>query len=125
MELRKKCITFVKVIKEKKDMKVEIQEVHSGIACGKQYIRFYNEQDNTTIGCVQVVNIEFYSLGGTTNYVVENYKTFKRVLCKTMADAIMELFEIKSNEEVDKIFDEVLNQLGTKNLYKESWRRFY
>lgn len=113
------CIFVPETIR---DMKVEIIKNNSGTACGKQYMKFTDEEGNL-LGCIQPTNLEFYALGGTTEFITYNYKTCKTKIFGTGWQAVQEIFSVTDTDETDYIFHDIWEQIKGEDFYKENWLR--
>lgn len=105
-------------------MNAEIIENHSGVACGKKYIRLYDNMG--TIACIQPIKIEFYGLGGTTKYYVQVYgnkttREYKETICSCWASVIEFIFGKMGFDATDAIFRTILDSVGI-SINEESWR---
>ena len=99
-------------------MKITVEKVNSGLACGKQYIRFTNDSGET-IGCIQPLGLEFYGIGCTTMYAVKEYTNYRTKLCDCLASAITYLFNTTNLDEIDSIVADMVCQIGAVNIDKE------
>lgn len=98
---------------------ISIVENHSGLACRKQYIRFV-DNEGKTLGCIQPTSIEFYGLGSTTMFVVEEYKRYRTSVKGCLAEALQVIFPHATISDIDAIIHEMVTKLG-KDFDREYW----
>lgn len=104
-------------------MKIELDKACSGMACGKQNIRF-TDDNGKTIGYIQPTHLEWYGMCGTLQYIVQPCWTkWKIEIFGSLAEAIKYLFDTDAMEKVDEILNEMVRQIGSENVDKEMWRR--
>lgn len=104
-------------------MKIELDKICSGLACGKQNIRFTDDKGKT-IGYIQPTHLEWYGMCGILQYIVQPCWTkWKIEIFGTLDGAIKYLFDTDSIDEVDEIFNEMVREIGSENIDKEMWKR--